>query len=120
MIGFTVFVMVVFETFKWWRGDGNYCIMIMNIRYAIRMLKILRVGIHFFYITDKPLNEVLKCHAYFKQNNHAGFLGFFCCFFACLNVWVVFLTSFFSDEADVDNEISREIDVMLENIQNSL
>lgn len=24
MIGFTVFVMVVFETFKWWRGDGNY------------------------------------------------------------------------------------------------
>lgn len=24
MIGFTIFVMIVFETFKWWRGDGNY------------------------------------------------------------------------------------------------
>lgn len=81
MIGFTVFVMVVFETFKWWRGDGNYCIMIMNIRYAIRMLKISRVGVIKFYITDKPLNEVLKCHAYFKQNNHAGILGFFCFLF---------------------------------------
>lgn len=81
MIGFTVFVMVVFETFKWWRGDGNYCIMIMNIRYAIIMLKISRVGVIKFYITDKPLNEVLKCHAYFKQNNHAGFLGVFFLFF---------------------------------------
>lgn len=26
----------------------------------------------------------------------------------------------FSDETDIDNEISREIDVMLENIQKSL
>uniref|UniRef100_A0A8W8N8W7 Uncharacterized protein n=1 Tax=Magallana gigas TaxID=29159 RepID=A0A8W8N8W7_MAGGI len=49
MFGFTIFVMVVFETCKWWRKDGKY-----------------------------------------------------------------------TDEADIDNEISREIDVMLENIQNSL
>lgn len=118
MIGFTVFVMVVFETFKWWRGDGNYCIMIMNIRYAIRMLEISRVGVIKFYITDKPLNEVLKCHAYFEQNNHAEFCLFFC-LLKCLGgfFFPIFL---FSDEADVDNEISREIDVMLENIQNSL
>lgn len=27
---------------------------------------------------------------------------------------------YFSDEADIDNAISREIDVMLENIQKSL
>lgn len=74
MIGFTVFVMVVFETFKWWRGDGNY----NDYEYAIMMLKISRVGVIKFYITDKPLNEVLKCHAYFKQNNHAGFCLFFC------------------------------------------
>lgn len=45
----------------------------------------------------------------------------FVCFFACLNVWVGFFSIFlFSDETDVDNEISREIDVMLENIQKSL
>lgn len=54
-------------------------IMIMNIRYAIMMLKISCVGVIKFYITDKPLNEVLKCHAYFKQNNHHGF-----CLFVCL------------------------------------
>lgn len=53
-------------------------------------------------------------------SNKTIMLGFVC-FFACLNVWVVFFPIFlFSDEADVDNEISREIDVMLENIQNSL
>lgn len=30
------------------------------------------------------------------------------------------LCFFFPDEVDIDNEISREIDEMLENIQNSL
>lgn len=24
MIGFTIFVMVVFETYKWWKKDGKY------------------------------------------------------------------------------------------------
>lgn len=83
----------------------------------IMRLKISCVVVITFYITDKPLNEVLKCHVYFKQNNHAGFRLFFC-LLKCLGVFFpIFL---FSDEADVDNEISREIDVMLENIQNSL
>lgn len=84
----------------------------------IMRLKISCVVVITFYITDKPLNEVLKYHVYFKQNNHAGF-----CLFVCLlecSGGVFFPIFFFSDEADVDNEISREIDVMLENIQNSL
>lgn len=83
----------------------------------IMMLKISCAGVIKFYINDKPLNEVLKCHVYFKQNNHPGFC-LFVCLLECFGGF--FFHLFFSDEADVDNEISREIDVMLENIQNSL
>lgn len=79
----------------------------------IMRLKISWVVVITFYIIEKPLNEVLKFYAYFKQNNHAGFC-LFVCLLECLGGF------FFPDEADVDNEISREIDVMLENIQNSM
>lgn len=84
-IGFYRYPPWLDSQYLWWLfsrplngGEGMVTIMIMNIRYAIMMLKISCVGVIKFYITDKPLNEVLKCHAYFKQNNHAGFCLFFC------------------------------------------
>lgn len=85
-IGFYRYPPWLDSQYLWWLfsrplngGEGMVTIMIMNIRYAIMMLKISCVGVIKFYITDKPLNEVLKCHAYFKQNNHPGF-----CLFVCL------------------------------------
>lgn len=97
--------MVVFETFKWRRGDSNY----NDYEYSFCDYGVKNMN---FFIIEQTFKRSIKMPCIYETKQSC--YGFVCLFLS----FFVFYP--FSDEADIDNKISREIDVMLENIQKSL
>lgn len=126
-IGFYRYPPWLDSQYLWWLfsrplngGEGMVTIMTMNIRYAINyeVKNIVCRGNNILH-NWQTIEWSIKMPCIFQTKQSCWVL--FVCLLAWMFGWGFFPIFFlFSEEADVDNEISREIDVMLENIQNSL
>lgn len=98
-IGFYRYPPWLDSQYLWWLfsrplngGEGMVTIMIMNIRYAIMMLKISRVGLKKFLHNWQTIEWSIKMPCIFQTKQSCWVLFVF---FACLNVWVVFFPHLF-------------------------